>query len=59
MFGLPGQYELLIIAGVAFLLFGHRLPATMHAMGASIRSFKKGLAEGAEDEAVTAIEKQA
>jgi sec-independent protein translocase protein TatA len=48
-FGMPGQYEMLIIAGVALLLFGNRLPSVMKSLGASFVAFKQGLAEGASD----------
>jgi sec-independent protein translocase protein TatA len=49
MFGM-GQYELLIIAGVALLLFGHRLPSLMRSAGRSVVEFKKGV-QGIEDDA--------
>lgn len=41
--GMPGPMELGIIAFIALLLFGKRLPETMRALGSSIVSFKKGL----------------
>ncbi len=49
IFGL-GQYELLIVAGIAVLLFGHRLPSLMRSAGRSVVEFKKGV-QGVEDDA--------
>lgn len=50
MFGLRAQ-ELLIIFGIVLLLFGAtRLPALGRSLGAGIRNFKKGLAEGDDTE---------
>ncbi|HLV60342.1 MAG TPA: twin-arginine translocase TatA/TatE family subunit [Fredinandcohnia sp.] len=50
MFGLRAQ-ELLIIFGIVLLLFGAtRLPQLGRSLGAGIRNFKKGLAEGESDE---------
>ena len=48
MIGL-GSHELLIVAGIALLLFGHRLPSVMRSMGRGIVEFKKGVA-GIEDD---------
>jgi sec-independent protein translocase protein TatA len=48
--GMPGIYELVIIFGVAILFFGgKKLPGLGSALGESIRNFKSGLKEGAED----------
>lgn len=44
MFGI-GTTELLIVAGIALLLFGSRLPQVMRGMGQGIGEFKKGLKE--------------
>lgn len=49
MFGMPGHLELLIIAGLALLLFGHRLPSVMRSLGRGVVEFKKGV-QGIEDE---------
>lgn len=48
-FGMPGQYELLIIAFIALLLFGNRLPGVMRSLGRSVTEFKKGM-QGIEEE---------
>jgi len=49
MFGMPGHLELLIIAGLALLLFGHRLPSVMRSLGRGVVEFKKGV-QGIEDD---------
>lgn len=38
-----GHWELLIVAFVAFLLFGQRLPSLMNSLGSSLRTFREGL----------------
>lgn len=55
MFGMPGHLELLIIAGLALLLFGHRLPSLMRSAGRSVVEFKKGV-QGIEDDIDSATE---
>ncbi len=45
----PGPMELMIIAGIALLLFGKRLPEVARSMGRGIVEFKKGVS-GIEDE---------
>jgi sec-independent protein translocase protein TatA len=47
--GLPGPMEMLIIAVVALLLFGNRLPSAMRSMGQGIAEFKKGV-QGIQNE---------
>lgn len=48
-FGMPGHIELLIIAGVLLLLFGHRLPKIMRGLGQGIVEFKKGVNDISDD----------
>lgn len=45
----PGPMELAIIAGIALLLFGRRLPEVAKSMGKSIVEFKKGLKDVKDD----------
>ena len=49
----PGPMEMLIIAGIALLLFGKRLPEVARSLGKGIVEFKKGV-RGIEDEIETA-----
>ncbi len=58
-FGIPGTSELLIIAFVALLIFGNRLPGVMRSLGKSVTEFKKGISgiEDDIDQAVTADKK--
>ena len=48
--GMPGIQELLIIAVIAFLLFGSRLPKVMGSLGQGITEFKKGVSGLLPDE---------
>ena len=51
LIGMPGGAELIIILVVILLLFGStRLPQLARGMGKSISEFKKGIAEGGQDE---------
>ena len=43
MGGRIGLTELLVILGLALLLFGNRLPGMGKSLGESLRNFKKGL----------------
>lgn len=47
--GVPGIWELLIVAVIVLLLFGKRLPTVMRSLGSSIVEFKKGV-HGIEDD---------
>ena len=53
-FGMPGPFELTIIAAIALLLFGNRLPSAMRSLGRSVVEFKKGV-NGIEDEINDAV----
>ena len=49
MFGM-GYTEIMMVAGVALLLFGgKRLPGVMRSVGRSINEFKAGIAQKPED----------
>jgi sec-independent protein translocase protein TatA len=52
LFGFFGlhPWELLIVGGVALLLFGNRLPSLMRSMGRSVVEFKKGINEIEHDD---------
>lgn len=41
--GMPGHWELLLIAFVILILFGHRLPSLMRSLGKGVVEFKKGI----------------
>lgn len=47
-FGLGGV-EILVVGGVALLLFGNRLPGAAKSLGMSLSAFKKGVKEGEDD----------
>ena len=53
-FGMPGHFELLIIAAIALLLFGNRLPSAARSIGRSIVEFKKGI-QGIEEDVDAAV----
>ncbi|MEX2174046.1 MAG: twin-arginine translocase TatA/TatE family subunit [Pirellulaceae bacterium] len=42
MFGI-GQWEVLLIVLVIFILFGHRLPSVMRSLGRGVVEFKEGI----------------
>lgn len=42
--------ELLIVAAVALLLFGKRLPDVMRSLGKSVTEFKKGINDTTTDD---------
>lgn len=45
----PGPWELAIIAFIALLLFGSRLPSVARSLGKGITEFKKGLKDNGDD----------
>jgi len=47
--GAPGPMEMIIIAGIALLLFGKRLPEVARSLGKGLVEFKRGV-KGIEDE---------
>ena len=49
-----GGPELMIVAFVALLIFGNRLPSVMRSLGKSVTEFKKGVS-GVEDDIDTAV----
>lgn len=48
-FGMPGPFEMLIVAAIVLLLFGNRLPSVMRSLGRGVVEFKKGI-QGIEEE---------
>ncbi len=42
MFGI-GQWEVLVILVIIFILFGHRLPSIMRSLGRGVVEFKEGM----------------
>lgn len=49
----PGAVQMLIVAVIALLLFGNRLPQVMRSLGRGVTEFKKGV-NGIEDEITNA-----
>jgi sec-independent protein translocase protein TatA len=49
VFGLPGGWEWIVIALVALLIFGRRLPDVARSVGKSIVEFKKGIKDVKND----------
>ncbi len=47
--GMSGPAAYIVLAAIAFLLFGNRLPSVMRSLGRSVVEFKKGVA-GIEDD---------
>lgn len=55
LFGMIGSpVQLIVIALIAFLLFGNRLPSVMRSLGRSVTEFKKGVS-GIEEEVDAAV----
>jgi sec-independent protein translocase protein TatA len=55
MFGI-GHLELMVVALVGLVLFGHRLPKVMRSLGQSVTEFKSGLNDTSSDEPVDRVE---
>jgi sec-independent protein translocase protein TatA len=49
-----GATELMVVAFVALLIFGNRLPSVMRSLGKSVTEFKKGVS-GIEDDLDQAV----
>lgn len=47
-FGFAGGWEIVVVGGIALLLFGNRLPGAAKSLGMSFSAFKKGIKEGEE-----------
>ena len=47
-----GQWEVLLIVLVIFILFGHRLPSVMRSLGRGVVEFKEGLAGTGKEEGI-------
>ena len=43
VFSMPGPFEWMIIAGIALMLFGKRLPSVGRNLALGIRGFQQGL----------------
>ena len=56
IFGTIGAQELIIVAVIVLVLFGHRLPSVMGSLGKGIRDFKRGIAEEDSDDAEEHLE---
>ena len=50
LWGMPQGPEWIIIAFIALLLFGTRLPAVARSMGRGITEFKRGLKDPTDDD---------
>ena len=48
-FGFSGGWEIMIVGGIALLMFGNRLPGAAKSLGMSFSAFKKGIKDGEED----------
>jgi sec-independent protein translocase protein TatA len=50
LFAFWSSYDLIIVAIIALLLFGNRLPSVMRSLGQGVTEFKKGMEGVPEDE---------
>lgn len=46
LMGFPGWLEIIVIALLALLIFGKRIPGVARSVGASLIEFKRGLRSG-------------
>lgn len=51
----PGPFEMLVIAAIAVMLFGKRLPEVGRSLGKGLTEFKKGI-RGVEDNVSQAVD---
>ncbi|HEX8322391.1 MAG TPA: twin-arginine translocase TatA/TatE family subunit [Tepidisphaeraceae bacterium] len=47
--GMPGPFEMILLAGLGLLFFGKRLPDVGRSIGQTVVQFKKGLTEVSEE----------
>jgi sec-independent protein translocase protein TatA len=50
LFAFWSSYDLIIVAIIALLLFGNRLPGVMRSLGQGVTEFKKGMEGVPEDD---------
>ena len=53
--GMPGPFEFMIIAGLALLVFGKRLPSVGRDLALGIKGFKQGLKDDATKDAAKSL----
>jgi TatA/E family protein of Tat protein translocase len=53
--GMPGPFEFMIIAGIALLIFGKRLPSVGRDLALGIKGFKQGMKDDTAKEAVKSL----
>ena len=47
--GMPGPFEMILLAGLGLLIFGRRLPEVGRSIGQTVVQFKKGLNDATEE----------
>ena len=52
---MPGPFELMIIAGLALLIFGKRLPSVGRNLALGIRGFQQGLKDDSDQTSVKSL----